>query len=249
VSSPTRRHLPFEALLNLRDLGGYPIAGGGMTRWGQVFRSDSLHHLQPHEVEAFQAIGIEVVYDLRRPAEVEEAPGPLPFVHLHLASRTLQEMGGRLETAADAEQWLHEDYCGMFDNGAATYARLFADLAAADAPPAVFHCWGGKDRTGTMAALLLTLLGVERDTVLDDYELTSNHRGPHHVDGTIELFMGVGMTRDAAVAVLGTPRWAMADALARLEREHGSVERYVTEEGGLAEGAVEALRARLVVAG
>ncbi len=45
-------------------------------------------------------------------------------------------------------------------------------LAAPDALPAVFHCTAGKDRTGVLSAIVLSLLGVDEPTVVADYALS-----------------------------------------------------------------------------
>ena len=48
------RRIPFEGITNLRDLGGYPTASGGVTRWGRVFRADALHKLTADDLDAFR---------------------------------------------------------------------------------------------------------------------------------------------------------------------------------------------------
>ncbi|MDH6111648.1 protein-tyrosine phosphatase [Kitasatospora sp. MAP12-15] len=57
------------------------------------------------------------------------------------------------------------------------FATVLRLLAAPDGPPLLFHCTAGKDRTGWTAALLLTALGVERETVFEDYLLTNTRSG------------------------------------------------------------------------
>ncbi len=64
------RRIPFAGALNFRDIGGYPTKNGGHTRSSAVYRSDSLHYLTPQDLPAFDALGIEAIYDLRRASEL-----------------------------------------------------------------------------------------------------------------------------------------------------------------------------------
>ena len=238
--------MPLGGLLNFRDLGGYPTVDALTTRRGKVFRSDSLHHLGPEDLEAFDALGVDAIYDLRRETELAEAPGPRPYVHVELPSRRVSDTDpSTLRTRADGERWLYEDYCGMLDHGAAVFARLFGSFAEDRVGPVVFHCWSGKDRTGVTAALLLTALGVGRETVLDDYELTSQFRGFEHVPEVVDIFVSTGIARPSAEAMLSTPRWAMAAALDHLETAYGGIERYLVTSGGLSSEVLRKLTTRL----
>lgn len=163
------RHLPFAGALNFRDIGGYPVAGGGMTRWRAVYRSDSLHYLTDGDLAAFDALDVKAVYDLRRAAETARFPGPRDHVRLEIPGGDLARWpAASLQTRRDGEQWLATDYRSMLTRAAPAFGRLFARLADARTLPAVVHCLAGKDRTGMVIALLLTALGANRGTVLDD---------------------------------------------------------------------------------
>lgn len=236
------RRIPFAGALNFRDIGGYPVRGGGLTRWGAVYRSDSLHNLTVADLPTFDALGVKTIYDLRRAREIGRWPGPREFVHLEIPGGELDLVPvTQLRTRRDAEEWLAADYAGMLDRAAAAFGILFTRLAGDGLLPAVLHCLGGKDRTGLSVALLLTLLGVDRDTVLDDYELTSEYQRPR-LPEVVERFVASGMTRDAAEGVLGTPRWAMAQALSELDDAYGGIEPYLLGPCGVAQETITALR-------
>jgi protein-tyrosine phosphatase len=91
------------------------------------------------------------------------------------------------------ERWLLEDYCAMLAVAGPVFGRLFALLAEADAGPSLLHCAAGKDRTGMAAALLLTCLGVDRELVLDDYELTTAYCPADRWRTVLELFVDGGV--------------------------------------------------------
>ena len=126
-----------------------------------------------------------------------------------------------------------------------TLDLLVAARAIADADaPVLFHCHGGKDRTGLVAAFVLELLGVERELVLDDYVLTSELRVAD-ADAFRDL-MDDGLSAAAAAGVLGAPRELMVSILGRLDTEHGGAGGYLRDVGGLEDTVTNRLRDRLV---
>ena len=69
----------FRAMFNFRDVGGYTGHDGRTVRRGRLYRSDSLHRIDETDREAFAALGVRTVIDLRRPTEVER-DGRVPDV-------------------------------------------------------------------------------------------------------------------------------------------------------------------------
>jgi protein-tyrosine phosphatase len=239
------RHIPFEGPLNFRDIGGYPVASGGITRWSAVYRSDSLHRLTEDDLLAFDALGVKAIYDLRRPSELSRFPGPRAYVHLEIAGGDIAKaQAAGLRTRRDGEEWLAADYLSMLPAAAPAFGKLLSRLADGGQLPAVVHCLGGKDRTGMAIALLLTALGVDRDTVLDDYELTSECYAAR-VPEVVEAFAALGIPRPAGEGLLSTPRWAMAQALQELDRAYDGIEPYLLGPGGMPPATLHALRASL----
>jgi protein-tyrosine phosphatase len=111
----------------------------------------------------------------------------------------------------------------------------------------VIHCGGGKDRTGVAAALVLTVLGVGREDVLDDYELTARYMDPARV---AEIAKRLDEERrlhpELPVGVVQTSRWAMAEALEAVDLQYGGVENYLGEMAGVSTDTLEAFRVRLL---
>lgn len=239
------RCVPFAGALNFRDIGGHPVAGGGITRWRAVYRSDSLHYLTNGDLAAFDALGVKAVYDLRRPGEIARFPGPRDHVRLEIPNGDLAKSAASLRTRRDGEEWLAADYLSMLATAAPAFGSLLARLADDGRLPAVVHCLGGKDRTGMAIALLLTALGVDRGTVLDDYELTSRCHASR-VPEVVEAFTRLGIGRLAGEALMSTPRWAMARALRELDQEHAGIRQYLLGPGGMSPQTLNALRANLV---
>lgn len=241
------RRVRFAGTLNFRDLGGYPTATGGWTRWGRVFRSSSLHKLTTDDLVVLDGLDVRTIYDLRRDDELTREPGPRPVRSLPVPLRFSEPPDvSPLRERADGEQWLFDDYQVMLAKGGPVYGTLLSSLAEADGTPAVFHCAGGKDRTGLGAALLLSWLGVDRETVLDDYELTGRYLAAANTPEVVASMLEYGIGRGAAEALLGTPRWVMAKTLDLVDSEYGGVEAYLRGPADLSDQALTDLRTSLV---
>ena len=244
------RRIAFEGITNFRDLGGYRTRTGSAVRWGLVFRADALHGLSPADLAVYDRLGLRTVYDLRGDVEREERPNPVPSRVLTVLGRPADapapERSVTGQSVADGETVLRDLYVGLIDHAAIQIGELFGGLAGEGGLPAVFHCHAGKDRTGIVAALLLEALGVERETVLDDYELTARYRLRIHQEGTYQRLVDLGMSAEAAAGVLTAPRWAMQEALHHLDDRYGGVDRYLTGPAGMTVTALTQLRRVLV---
>jgi hypothetical protein len=170
------RLLPLVGACNFRDLGGYPTVDGRQTRWGQLFRSDTLHELTEADLEVLRGVGLVGIIDLRTATEVgRTGRGPLggePIVYLHAS--VLQEEGGESAGApAPPDDDPAERYLWYLEVGRAAFTDALTMVADPNNHPLVFHCAAGKDRTGVLAALILDILGVERSVIVDDYAITA----------------------------------------------------------------------------
>lgn len=244
------RLVRFEGVINFRDLGGYATASGGRTRWGLVYRSDALHRLTASDLLAYERRGIRVVYDLRSDDERTLRPNPMTSRVIALESLIPREGflddGSALKTADDAERRLRDVYLAILATAGPLFGELFAGLVEPGGLPALFHCAGGKDRTGLTAALLLSWLGVDRETVLDDFELTNRFLTADREQEVFNLFVARGMSPEAAKSLLRAPRWVMAEALSVLDDDHGGIEAYLRGPAALSTGTLEMLRRLLV---
>ncbi len=249
------RRLPLEGVANFRDLGGYRTAGGGQTRWGLVFRSDAPNRLTGADLAAIATLGLRVAYDLRMDEERSLAPSALPSS----VRRELLTMGGSAGKTREItdlfvtgqltrlpDDFLVQVYRAMAEQEAPSFGRLLTGLAEPGALPALIHCTAGKDRTGMGAALLLTVLGVDEATVLDDYELSAVYYTEGQMAKLRERLADAGLDPETFRPLLGTPRHAMAEVLALLRERHGSIGDYLVQEAGMAPETLARLRDRLV---
>lgn len=172
-SEPSRL-VPLHGTFNFRDLGGYR-ADGGHTRWGRLFRSDALGNLDDHDIATLRGLGLAMVVDLRTSVEVNgSGRGPLGTTDIGYMHRSIIEETAAQSAAAPAEpgEELGERYLYYAEVGRAAFAGLVDLIATETNLPLVFHCAAGKDRTGVLAAVVLSLVGVGRDDVVADYLAT-----------------------------------------------------------------------------
>jgi protein-tyrosine phosphatase len=138
----------------------------------------------------------------------------------------------------------------MLERSADSFGRILTGLADGARLPAVFHCAAGKDRTGMVAALLLSVLGVDEQDILDDYELTSRYRTPERVNVVMARLRNErGVAPEVAAGILRTPRWAMESVLAEIRRRYGGVEPYLVGPAGIDPSVPERLRQSLLTVG
>lgn len=178
------RRVELDGPGNFRDLGGLPLAGGGSTRPGMVYRADRLSALSDADLVRLEAAGIRHVFDLRSAAEVAESPDRLPagasYVHLPMTSdrelpaRTIFERIAAGEIRSYEESEMVAGYVRMLENFGPSLARIAGQVARGE--PTVVHCTAGKDRTGVAAMLLLDLAGVGAQEIVDDYALSAERR-------------------------------------------------------------------------
>jgi len=239
------RRVTVEGCLNFRDLGGYPTADGGTLRWRQLFRADGLHALSPRGVATLRdEIALGDIIDLRSSAELAlDGRGllerePIRFHHLPLFD------GGRAQRNPTADiASLADLYFGMIDFAREPIAKVITVLARTR-DPAVFHCAAGKDRTGVISALVLSLLDVRDEVIVADYAATREA-----LDAIVERLMSSegyqGMFEELPPDTLHANPETMEAFLARVRAEFGGMADYAREIG--VDGAdVERLRARMV---
>ena len=171
----TSRFVSLVGASNFRDLGGLPTASGAPTQWHRVFRSDTLQVLTGEDVKVLRnEIGLTTIIDLRTAREIaNEGRGPLeaePVGYVHLPFIADLEVQDEVPDAAERD--VLADYVHMLDTAGHLIAEAVHTIATTDGP-VVFHCAAGKDRTGILAALTELLVGVPRDVVVADYELTN----------------------------------------------------------------------------
>ncbi|AMB58819.1 tyrosine-protein phosphatase [Microterricola viridarii] len=252
----------FAGTYNARDTGGMPLASGGTTRSGVLYRSDSLGTASDAGLESLASTPIGVIVDFRTGPEREQAPDRLPVSRsitvvevpllegaMAAPTSTGEPVSPEAMLAALSQlPTMPELYVGMLRHGAASFAqvaRLVAEPADAEHPAVLVHCTAGKDRTGVATALLLDAAGAEREAVVADYALSGSNLAGEWADAMLARLAAAGVPAlpQLTELVTTTPREAIEAALGWLDEQGGSAA--YLRAGGLSEEHLDGLRAQL----
>ncbi len=180
-----RRDLGLAGLPNARDLGGYRTSTGAMVRRGVLFRSGAPAGATDADLAVLGGLGIVQVIDLRGDSEIEAfgvGRWDVPRIHLPVAdtgrgilAQLSEAANAKTATACMARRMMTDSYRQFVSDGRARerFAAAAGLVAAPGGIPAMFYCTAGKDRTGWLAAVILTALGVDERTVVADYLITN----------------------------------------------------------------------------
>lgn len=251
--TPAGSLIELDGTMNLRDLGGWP-ADGGVTAFGQFYRSDRLSDLSDDDHRQLASRGIVTVIDLRYRAEIVEHPSRLwSTVEQHHEI----PMGGEL---ADQRSFIDRVLAGELDGISDTdVGRSYVEMLAThgrqlglaierllSGGPGLYHCTAGKDRTGLLSMLILSTVGVTSEHILDDFALSNEYRAEKRMRQLRPTFESHGLDIEQFRPALSAPRPAMTTALEWLAAHHGSAEQYLAQGGVRTPGS--RLRERLVTA-
>lgn len=175
-----------EGAPNLRDLGGYEAADGRRVKWGRIFRSSNLGRLTDRGLAQIRRLGVRLVCDFRTEAEAARLPNRFPdspavgYVRLSIQHGDYEPTAVFERIKQGDYGWISEEfmirgYIDSVERYPEVWARFFQLLAEPRQQPLLFHCTGGKDRTGAAAALILLALGVPPETVIADYGLSDGY--------------------------------------------------------------------------
>lgn len=239
-----QRRLPLEGAVNLRDLGGYHTADQRMTRWKVLLRSDNLDTLTEADQQALLDYGVRHVVDLRSLPEIQLKPDVFAqSPHVTYYHLSMIEHGPEMD-AADALPGHGEQYAYYVDRCQPAIKAILETICAANDGAVVFHCAVGKDRTGIIAALLLSLAAVDAEIVTEDYALTAGFIAPR-VAEIRQRIVNAGEDVERFDRAFAAHADSMRHLLAYLQANYGGAAGYV-QAIGVDDSAVEALRLRFV---
>jgi len=246
-----------QGAMNCRDIGGYPTTDGKTVRMGAIFRCDRLSELTDDDLEELSDRGIRTVVDFRVDIEQEQDPSLLwPTV----TSQLLLPIGEEIvqqksfidrikarEVTQVTEAEVGEMYIEMLGDHTERWREFLTIVAELEHLPLLFHCTAGKDRTGLGAALIHDLLGVERELILDDFELTNTLSAHRRIAELRPSLEEAGVDVDAIYPALSAPRSSMITALDHINGEWGGSERWMLEAVGVDPEAIELLRMQMLI--
>ena len=257
------RIMDLKGVRNFRDFGAYEGAGGRHIRPNVLYRSGQFGEATPEDIAQLETLNIAVQADLRRPDERERHGHRWPVEgvavifsdkgrateapHVNFLNRVSVDVD-------DAHQWMSDYYraAPYKEQHVDTFRAWFeALLALQDGQSAVVNCAAGKDRTGILCALTHHVLGVERETIFDDYNLTNEAaRVAERLPEMARMFnQHIGKDHPEAVyhPFVGVSSGFLEAAYDSIEQESGTLDTYLDTVLGIGAQQRKELRARLLV--
>ncbi len=247
------REIHLKGTSNTRDIGGYQTSDQRTLRWRQIIRSENLSRLTASDFQQLEEIGVKTVIDLRTDREHEQSPTiwqgehPPQFYHFPIgdahndwfnAQRKL--IRGNRFTEEQSLEHMVEGYRMIADEGPPSFRKLMDLVLDQSNWPVLIHCSAGKDRAGVATALILEALGVDRETIMEDYLLTneisraqeksvliSKERSKSGSGGRF----GRGPSAEAWFPIVGVQAEMLEAFYASVDEQYGSMDAFLTELG------------------
>lgn len=250
------RSVDFKKTVNFRDIGGIKTMDGKTVRWGKIFRSDNLSKIKTREFDKFNDLHIKTVYDLRTKHEIEGKEDHLPagvrYVHAptvadnegQIAQLRAKVIGGQInEEEARAQTLLF--YKETVTVNLASLTPTLLQIINSD-EPVLYHCSAGKDRTGIVSALILSILRVERETIVKEYLMSNYYRRvkTEKLLGKAKMAKVIKPKMDLkAIEVFMTVDESYIRAVFDvIDKEYGGIDEFIQNQLGID----DAMRARIV---
>lgn len=250
------RVLPLEQGSNFRDIGGYVTKDGRTVRWGKVYRSGAMPLLSEADYKLVDQLGIGSIVDLRSIEEREVAPNMVDdrTGALFIANDySLKPMMANLGKGNGENVYQGMDKM-LVPQLRAIYRRIEANEGAV-----VYHCSAGQDRTGIATALLYDMLGVDRETILKDYHMSTALRRPqwempkvnpadYPNNPILKYYYSADEKQRTVAQPLYTPSGAshLAQFFTYVDGQYGGSEGYMKKALGLTDADIATLRTTML---
>jgi protein-tyrosine phosphatase len=238
------RRLNWPNLQNARDLGGLPTNEGGRIRPMALIRTDNHDRLTTAGVSMLRESGVTRIVDLRSGSEAERYPSPFRFEPEYVSQTLLDEADEHGQTLVYQVKTNLEIYKIMLERYSGLIGKAVTAIANAPVGGVVIHCHAGKDRTGLITALALSIAGVDPSVIAEDYAATDVYLADHYA---AELKSAKDeSTREYLRSFQNSRPKVMLETLLFLEEKFNGVEAYLLQ-AGVSKDSLEHLRQRLVL--
>jgi len=247
------RVIHLKGTSNTRDIGGYQTSDLRTIRRGQIIRSENLSRLTASDFQKLEEIGVKTVIDLRTDREHDKAPtvwqgdNPPRFYHFPVGdshndwfNAQRRMMSRNRFTQEQALEHMVEGYRMIAEEGPPSYRKLM-DVVLDEANwPILIHCNAGKDRAGIATTLILEAMGVDRETIMEEFLLTNE------ISRTEEkaIFLskksrkssngnrsGRGPSASAWFPIVGVQAEMLEAFYVSVDERYGSMDAFLTELG------------------
>jgi protein-tyrosine phosphatase len=255
-----RQRMHIDGLDNIRDLGGYKTLDGKTVKQGLLYRTDALSKMTPDGIAQFEQLNIGYIFDLRADDEIARKPDPAVngavYYHTQVADTiptlirpsTYEEIREFYSSPASRNYYISaSEYMVIAARSRESLKTILtAAKENAEGRGLIWHCSGGKDRTGYISAVFLSLLGVDNETVIQEYLLTNidrkefDEREREYMD--TEYFHGDKTMMEGFLAVQEARREYVDIFLTGIQSLYGTVDNYVITELGLTRDDLDTIK-------
>ncbi len=249
ISDSLRRVVKMEGAYNFRDAGGYKTADGKEVVLGKVYRSDAINRLSDKDLVTFKNHKIKTVVDFRGTEEAKKAKDRLPentnYLLCPAGSENLpnvQDMAKLLKNKNFLVGMYGEEGLPYFGE---RYRALFVQLLTLKPDEALlYHCTGGRDRTGMASALFLKILGVPQDVIESDYVASNFYLAKNPT--MHQMYSGLskmsGLSENQIKAEMELRPELIRSFFAAITKKYGSIENFFQVEMGIGPREIAVLK-------
>lgn len=245
----TETDLTIKKVRNFRTVGNIKNKDGRTLKEGKLYRSANLFKLKPKSFKTIKNLGIREIIDLRNSKEIAQKPDRIPEGVVYKNESAFEDEGDQLDQARklvlkgkvngyDAENRMLDFYRNYVTEHPEVIRKIITGILESDTP-VLYHCTAGKDRTGIITALMLTILKFDRKTINNDYLLSNNYR-KKLVDKRLGLARNLHFVYPKLdIRVLEKLSWVetayLDAAFNEINKKYGSTDRYIQKVLGISE--------------
>lgn len=249
----TEKSLNIKKVHNFRVVGNIKNTEGRTLKEGMFYRSAHLHQLKKKSFKQFGELGITEIIDLRNSKEIFEKPDQLPNGVTYKKYSAFEDEGDQLSqarklvlkgkvNASDADKRMIDFYREYVTENPETIKTIVTEILESE-KPILYHCTAGKDRTGIVTALILTVLKFDKETIYNEYLLSNNFRKPL-VEKRLRLannlhFLYPKMDLQVLEKLSWVEKRYLDAAFEEINKKYGSTDAYIQQVLGISEAKRE----------
>jgi len=244
------RYIDIPGAHNLRDLGGYVTKDGRQIKWRKIFRGGIMSGIDMNAPDQMRALKLCSICDFRTIAE--QTASPDRWYELDRLNRYSLPIGeGRVDklellTASNfktgKEHHLYKANRSYVNHESKTFKAFFDILLDENNYPILFHCTAGKDRTGFASIVLLSALGINQKTIIDDYLLTNKYTEAFIEKNLESISKNLNIEADLLVTIFQAKEAYLEGAFEAINKNYGSMSDYIQRALGIGESEIEKLK-------
>lgn len=247
--SKTEKQFEIKKVINFRTIGNIKNTDGRILKEGMLYRSGHLHQLKKKSLKTFQNLGIKEIIDLRNSKEISQKPDQLSDTFIYKNYSAFEDEGDQLNQAkklvlkgkvkgSDADQRMLDFYKNYVTENPEIIKEIIHEILDSETP-VLYHCTAGKDRTGIITALILTILKFDRTTIENDYLLSNNYR-KQLVQKRLHLannlhFLYPKMDLNVIEKLSWIEKNYLETAFSEIDKKYGSIDIYIHQNLGISE--------------